>query len=103
MNRWQVPLVDVVLGPEEIEAVTQVLQSGWLSMGPKTQEFEVLFAQFLGVKHAFAVASWAPWLCIWPANNWTEPWRRGALPGPDLRRQCQCDSLYRGQTRYLWM
>lgn len=57
MTRWNVPLVDVVLGPEEIEAVTQVLQSGWLSMGPKTQEFEARFAQFLGVKHALAVAN----------------------------------------------
>ena len=56
-SRWQVPLADVVLGPEEIEAVTQVLKSGWLSMGPKTQEFEQHFAQFLGIKHAFAVAN----------------------------------------------
>lgn len=57
MKVWKVPLADVTLGPEEIEAVTRVLQSGWLSMGPKTQEFEARFAQFLGVKHAFAVAN----------------------------------------------
>ena len=49
-SRWQVPLADVVLGSEEIEAVTQVLKSGWLSMGPKTEEFEQRFAQFLGSK-----------------------------------------------------
>ena len=57
MNVWKVPLADVTLGPEEIAAVTEVLQSGWLSMGPKTQEFEERFAHFLGVKHAFAVAN----------------------------------------------
>jgi dTDP-4-amino-4,6-dideoxygalactose transaminase len=57
MNPWKVPLADVILGPEEIEAVTAVLESGWLSMGPKTQEFEKLFANFLGIKHAFAVAN----------------------------------------------
>jgi dTDP-4-amino-4,6-dideoxygalactose transaminase len=57
MNVWKVPLADVTLGPEEIAAVTEVLQSGWLSMGPKTQEFEAHFAQFLGAKHAFAVAN----------------------------------------------
>ncbi len=57
MKVWKVPLADVVLGPEEIAAVTEVLQSGWLSMGPKTQEFEAHFASFLGVKHAFAVAN----------------------------------------------
>ena len=56
-SRWKVPLADVRLGSEEIEAVTQVLKSGWLSMGPKTEEFEQRFAQFLGVKHAFAVAN----------------------------------------------
>jgi dTDP-4-amino-4,6-dideoxygalactose transaminase len=54
---WKVPLADVHLESEEIEAVTQVLKSGWLSLGPKTQEFEARFAQFLGVKHALAVAS----------------------------------------------
>jgi dTDP-4-amino-4,6-dideoxygalactose transaminase len=57
MNPWKIPLADVVLGPEEIAAVTEVLKSGWLSMGPKTQEFEARFAHFLGIKHAFAVAN----------------------------------------------
>jgi dTDP-4-amino-4,6-dideoxygalactose transaminase len=50
-------LADVTLGPEETAAVTEVLQSGWLSMGPKTQKFEDRFAHFLGVKYAFAVAN----------------------------------------------
>lgn len=57
MTIWKVPLADVQLGPEEIEATIEVLKSGWLSMGPKVQEFEEQFAQFLGIKHAFAVAN----------------------------------------------
>jgi dTDP-4-amino-4,6-dideoxygalactose transaminase len=57
MPVWKVPLADVVLGPEEIAAVTEVLKSGWLSMGQETQAFEARFADFLGVKHALAVAS----------------------------------------------
>jgi dTDP-4-amino-4,6-dideoxygalactose transaminase len=57
MNVWKVPLADVTLGPEEVAAVTEVVQSGWLSMGPKTQEFEERFAQFLSVKYAFAAAN----------------------------------------------
>ena len=57
MQMWKVPLADVRLGPEEIAAVTAVLHSGWLSMGPKTQEFEAAWAHFLDVKHAFAVAN----------------------------------------------
>lgn len=57
MTTWKVPLADVKLGPEEIASVTEVLQSGWLSMGPKTREFEARFADFLGVNYAFAVAN----------------------------------------------
>jgi len=57
MTQWKVPLADVVFGPEEIAAVTAVLESGWLSMGPKTQEFEARFAHFLDVKHALAVTN----------------------------------------------
>jgi dTDP-4-amino-4,6-dideoxygalactose transaminase len=54
---WKVPLADIALGPEEIAAVTAVLQSGWLSMGPQTQQFEARFAEYLGAKHAGAVAN----------------------------------------------
>jgi len=54
---WKVPLADVELGQEEIEAVTSVLRSNWLSMGPVTAEFERRFAEYLGVKYAFAVAN----------------------------------------------
>ncbi len=54
---WQVPLFDIAFSHQELEAVQKVLQSGWLTMGPVTQEFEGAFADFLGVKHAIAVSS----------------------------------------------
>jgi dTDP-4-amino-4,6-dideoxygalactose transaminase len=57
MTNWQVPLMDVILGPEEIAAVSAVLKSGWLSMGLQTRRFEEEFARFLGVPHALAVAN----------------------------------------------
>jgi dTDP-4-amino-4,6-dideoxygalactose transaminase len=57
MTTWRVPLMEVSLGAAEIAAVTAVLQSGWLSMGPETQRFEAEFARFLGVPHALAVAN----------------------------------------------
>jgi dTDP-4-amino-4,6-dideoxygalactose transaminase len=54
---WKVPLSDVILGTEEARAIQQVLDSGWLSMGAVTQEFEREFATFTGSKHAFAVTN----------------------------------------------
>lgn len=54
---WKVPLSDVAVGEEEIRAVNAVLASGWLSMGPVTGAFERAFADYLGVKYAFAVSS----------------------------------------------
>ncbi len=57
MTDWRVPLADVAIGREEIAAVSDVLRSGWLSMGPVTGEFEAHFAAYLGVKHAIAVTN----------------------------------------------
>ena len=54
---WKVCLSDIDLDDEEIESVSQVLRSKWLSMGPVTQKFEAEFASYLRVKHAFAVAN----------------------------------------------
>lgn len=57
MSNWTVPLADLDLGEAEIAAVTQVLRTRWLSMGPVTAELERRFAAFVGVKYAFAVTN----------------------------------------------
>jgi dTDP-4-amino-4,6-dideoxygalactose transaminase len=54
---WKVPLFDTDIGPEEIDAVTRVLKSGWLTMGEETKAFEEEFAAFIGVKYAFMVSN----------------------------------------------
>ncbi len=54
---WKVFLSDIDLSQKEIQAVTKVLKSRWLTMGEVTQNFEKAFAKFLGVKYALAVAS----------------------------------------------
>lgn len=54
---WRVPLSDIDFGPEEAEAVQQVVNSRWLTMGALTQEFEREFAAYVGARHAVAVTN----------------------------------------------
>ena len=51
------PLADVVVSEEDIAAVTDTYRSGWLSMGPRTEEFEHAWAAYTGARHALAVAN----------------------------------------------
>jgi dTDP-4-amino-4,6-dideoxygalactose transaminase len=45
------------IGTEELDLARQVLESGYLTTGPMTQQFEQLIAEYLGAKHAVAVSS----------------------------------------------
>ena len=45
------------IGDEEVEAVVETLRSGWLTTGPRTAELERLFADYVGARHAIALAS----------------------------------------------
>lgn len=45
------------MGDEEIAAAEQVLRSGWITTGPKSQELEEQFAQRVGARHAVALSS----------------------------------------------
>ena len=57
MPDWRVPLADVVVPERDIDVVADVYRSGWLSMGPRTAEFEQALAEYTGAQHAFAVAN----------------------------------------------
>ena len=50
-------LSDVDMGEEEAQAVAEVVRSKWLSVGPRTAEFEKQFAEKMGVGYAVAVSS----------------------------------------------
>jgi dTDP-4-amino-4,6-dideoxygalactose transaminase len=55
--KWRVALSEPDLGDAEIDALTRVIRSKWLTMGDLTSEFERRFAEFVGCKHALAVNS----------------------------------------------
>ena len=55
--QWKVPLADVNFDSQELTAVQEVIQGGWLSMGSVTKKFENDFAQFTKAKHALAVTN----------------------------------------------
>ena len=50
-----------VLGPigdqSDIDAIGEVIESGWWGQGPKVEEFEQEFAKLVGAKHAISVTS----------------------------------------------
>ena len=52
-----IPIAKPLLGEEEKLAVAKVLESGMISSGHKTEEFEKKFAEFIGVKYAISTTS----------------------------------------------
>lgn len=51
----KIPLARPDIGKEEIQAVVETMESGWVSQGKKVEEFENSFAKYCGVKHGVAV------------------------------------------------
>lgn len=54
---WKVPLFDLDVGDQEIDAVRRVLESGWISMGEATSELERRFAQAHDAQFGVALSS----------------------------------------------
>lgn len=52
-----IPFAPPYITEDEINAVTDVLKSGWLSIGHETLEFENRFAEYAGSKHSVATNS----------------------------------------------
>ena len=56
-NQIKIPLAQVNYTEEEVDAVSEVIRSGWLIFGKNVEIFEEKFAQLVGVKHTIAVNS----------------------------------------------
>ncbi len=52
-----IPFHAASVGEDEAKAAADVILSGWLTMGPKTLEFERNFASYVGARHAIGVSS----------------------------------------------
>lgn len=57
MSQAFLPFSRPSIGDEEIAAIEQVLRSGWITTGPKSQALEEEFADYVGCKHAVALSS----------------------------------------------
>jgi dTDP-4-amino-4,6-dideoxygalactose transaminase len=57
MSDWRVPLTDIAMPEQDVQAVLDCLRSGWLTMGPRTHAFEQALAGYVGSPHAVAVSS----------------------------------------------
>lgn len=53
----KIPFHKTYFGQEEKDALCAVIDSGWISQGKKVEEFETLFAEYVGAKYAVAVSS----------------------------------------------
>ncbi|HEU0168036.1 MAG TPA: DegT/DnrJ/EryC1/StrS family aminotransferase [Chloroflexota bacterium] len=52
-----IPVFRPTVDQDEIDAVTEVLKSGWWGLGPKTQELEQAFAHYVSASHAVGLNS----------------------------------------------
>jgi perosamine synthetase len=53
----QIPFHKTHTTQQEVDAVVEAIESGWLTMGPKTIEFEKMFKDFVGSREAVSVNS----------------------------------------------
>src|SRR5690606_17353733 len=56
-GEMSIPITRPSFDGSEAGAVAAVLESGWVSQGPRVEEFERAFAEYVGAHHAVATTS----------------------------------------------
>lgn len=54
---FKIPLFELNFDEQEEQAVVETLRSKWISTGPRTAEFESIFARMLNINHAVALSN----------------------------------------------
>ena len=80
MNDWRVPLGNAQVPDEDLESVRETYHSGWLNMGPRTEELEAEFAEYTGAAHCLAVNSCSAALHLACIAVGVEPGDRVVMP-----------------------
>lgn len=57
MTNRRIKLIEPMVGEEELALVREVVESGYMTEGPKTREFEERISRYVGAKHAIATTS----------------------------------------------
>jgi dTDP-4-amino-4,6-dideoxygalactose transaminase len=55
--KYSIPLFDLNFDEQEEKAAVEVIRSKWISTGPKCEEFELVFSDMLGIKHAMTTSN----------------------------------------------
>ena len=98
-GRWVVPLADVLIDAELLEAARETLASGWWSMGPRVEAFESEFAALCECEHAVAVANGTAALHIALVAVGCGPGDRGRTTLAQLRRRWEQRPAHRCSPR----
>jgi dTDP-4-amino-4,6-dideoxygalactose transaminase len=56
-KKYMIPITKTFTDDSELDQISDVLSSGYLTQGPKTAEFEQNVADYIGSKYAFAMSS----------------------------------------------
>ena len=57
MKNNSIPITKPTLDSRELMEIGKVLDSGWITQGPKVKDFERLFSKYIGNKYSIAVSN----------------------------------------------